>query len=242
MVLSVINGGFLTLKSVSLGRLVVDAAHPGQDFWPESPLTFSEDEVEERLFDSLQNALNTTQHAALRAKLSRLLHSDLASQRSSYDGLVASQSKVYSLLQPNSHFRRLCKDAETRNWIETTLKHCPIFLVVGLVTVTQAKVGVTKHESTHVSTDVTIPVTEIGTHGVGALLPPGIGDALNVGGGITAGRKKVAAASFIAPGERAFAQSSRGDGCFDSRHSCRLLLSISGLARFPRHDVAHGNR
>ena len=100
----------------------------------------------------------------------------------SYDSFVAPQSKVYSLLQPTSHLRRLCRDTATRDWIERTLKHSPIFLVVGLVTVTQAKVGQTQHESTWVSTDVTVPVTEIVTHGVGAVLPPGIGDALNFGG------------------------------------------------------------
>jgi hypothetical protein len=202
MVLSVINGAFLTLKSVSLGRLVVDTVHPGQDFWPESPFTFGDNEVDERPFDNLKNALKTTKHATVRAKLSRIIHGDIGSHRSSYDELVTPQSKVYSLLQPISHFRRLCQDTGTRDWIERTLKHCPIFLVVGLVTVTQAKVGLDQHQSTHVSTDVSIPVTEIVTHGVGAVLPPGVGDVLNVGVGVTAGQQKAAAASFIAPGER----------------------------------------
>ena len=202
MVLSVINGGFLTLRSVSLGRLVIDAAHSGQDFWPVSPFTFGDDDIEERVFHNLENALNTTKHAGLRAKLSILIHGVIESQRSSYHGFVAPQSKVYSLLQPTSHFRRLCTDTATRDWIERTLKHSPIFLVVGLVTVTQAKVRQTQHESTQVSTDATVPVTEIVTHGVGAVLPPGIGDALNFGGVISLDHQKVARASFIAPGER----------------------------------------
>jgi hypothetical protein len=199
MVLSVISGAFLTLESAFLGRLVVDAAHPGQDFWPESPVTFNDDEVEERLFDNLQDALNTTKHAAL-DKLSRLVHSDVRSQRSSYDGLVTSQSKVYSLLQPISHFRRLCQDTATRNWIETTLKHYPIFLVVGLVTVTQEKIGLTQHVG---SADISALLTPgVAGHGVGALRHPGVGDAWNVSDDNTAGRKKAVATSFIAPGER----------------------------------------
>lgn len=201
--LSVLHSTFLTLTGVALGRLVTNVKNPSQDFWPENAAPLPQNEFDERPFNQLQNFLGKTIHVGLRAKATHLLYGGVASQTSSSGELVAPESKVYSLLQPSSHFQRMCKDNATREWMERTLKRCPIFLVVGLITVTQATVSQGRHEARQVSSSVAVPVTDIVTYGASTvLLPANIGASLNVGLDTSAGHETHAVSSFIAPGER----------------------------------------
>jgi hypothetical protein len=88
----------------------------------------------------------------------------------------------------------MCEDNATREWIEKTLKHSPIFLVVGLITVTQAAVGQGQQENRKISASVATSVPETVTQGARGFL--------NIGIDTSAGRETGAISSFIAPGER----------------------------------------
>jgi hypothetical protein len=198
--LTVLSKAFPILTGDTLGRLVTDAKNPSQDFWPEDTSTFQA-QIEERTFNDVHSALAEKKRTAFRSKLTQFLFGDVSHEKLSLDEIVASESKYYFLTQPRSHFQRMCKDTETRRWIENTLRECPIFLVVGLVTVKEAAVVKKLMKSRHVGGGVEVPVLDIVTHGVSAMLPFG-GDLLNVGGEVDVGRKRGTMLMFNAPGER----------------------------------------
>jgi hypothetical protein len=200
--LTVLHSGFLNLTSVALGRLITDTSNPSQDFWPESVVpSLVANEIEERSFQDFRDVLEKSSNVDLRGKLTRLLSGDVGGQSTYSDQLSTSMSKIYSLQQPRSYFQRLCGDNETRAWMEGTLRDCPIFLVVGLVTVTAASVTRDIQKSKNVNGDASVPVLDIVTHGATTLVP-GIGVALDVGAGVTVSHKTDSKTSFIAPGER----------------------------------------
>jgi hypothetical protein len=189
---------------IALGRLVVDAKHPSQDFWPQTATTLRSSDINVSPFDHFQEFLEKSEHLGIRAKVTQLFHGNAASQTSSKEVLVAPQAKRYSLSQPTSHFHRMCEDKATREWIEKTLKHRPIFLVVGLITVTQAAVRKINHGDMQFSSSVSIPVTEAITNGIPTMVGgPGNGGPLDLGADVSGGHLVAASSSFVATGERA---------------------------------------
>jgi hypothetical protein len=118
--------------------------------------------------------------------------------------LTAPQSRVYSLLQLTSHFQQICKNIETREWFKRTLKHCPIFLVVGFISVTDVTVRqgynrTTKYSSLLNATPVTNFVAQGATN---TLIAVGIGGLGDVKLSVLADGRTRAVLSFTAPGER----------------------------------------
>jgi hypothetical protein len=200
--LYVFHNAFLTLAAVALGRLVTDAANPGQDFWPVSNSLIAFDEVDERPFQDVRNSLNRLKDTGLRAKVTKFISGDVASRMTSSGELIAPKSKVYSLLQPKLHFQRMCKDNATRGWIEEALKHSPIFLIVGMITVTQAAVDHGQQQATQVSGSVNLSISDVASSGTSTVIPSASGDALEVSVGGARARQMHSTASFIAPGER----------------------------------------
>ena len=129
--------GFLNLRRVALGRLIVNAKSPGQDYWPTSTdsLAFclNPDDIDEANFDQVRQVIGEQKGNVL-DKLANFLSGDKSRAATKFE-LVPAASKVYSLVQPILHFRRICKDKDTREWMENMRKYYPIFLIVGLVTV-----------------------------------------------------------------------------------------------------------
>jgi hypothetical protein len=199
--LTLLHSAFLTMTGVNLGRLVTDATNPGQDFWPESGSPFTrEEDFEEIPFDNFYRVLEKGKHAGFRGKLTAFLPGDITSETAHYNELVASASKVYKLLQPRTYFQRICKDDATRKWIEAALKDCPIFLVVGLVTVTQAAVAQARHDAIQRRGAIELPVSVMTPSG--AVMPAIAGDGLNIGVESTTGHQTDSFSSLVAPGER----------------------------------------
>jgi hypothetical protein len=201
--LTVLHSAFLSLTGVALGRLVTDISNPSQDFWPESKTPLSPDEVDLRPFDNLKSQMNDNSNAALKTRLTRFVSGEISTaDKSSFD-LVSSKANVYSLLQPRRYFLQLCAEDKTKKWIEDTLKDCPIFLVVGLMTVLQASISRDDNSSRQMSTSISVPVTDIVTSGASTALPSMLGgDALDVGASASIGRTTSVNSSLIAPGER----------------------------------------
>jgi hypothetical protein len=199
--LTVLSTAFPTLTADTLGRLITDAKNPSQDFWPDDTSSLFKTQIEERSFNDVHSALGEKKRTAFRSKLTQFLFGDVSHEKLSLDEIVSSESKYYFLTQPRAHFERMCKDNETRRWIENTLREFPIFLVVGLVTVKEAAVAKKLMQSRQVNGGVEVPVLDIATHGVSAMLPFGA-DLLNVGGEVDVGRKKGTMLTFVAPGER----------------------------------------
>jgi hypothetical protein len=202
MSLAVLHAGFLNLTSLSLGRLVTDPKSPAQDYWPDHPARVSRDEIDERPYGNLKNALGNQTHSSLRAKITKLIYGGHESKGLSFSELAAPESQVYILKQPIRYFQKICGDHETRDWIEKTLKHFPIFLVVGIITVKEAVVTQTEHRSRQISAGAYVPISDVVTHGVSTLVAPVVGDSLAVRFEGSTGHAKLQQFSFIAPGER----------------------------------------
>jgi hypothetical protein len=95
----------------------------------------------------------------------------------------------------------MCKKIETREWLERTLKHCPKFLVVGFISVTDATVG-QGHDGTtkYFSSLNATPVTNFVAHGVAnALTAVGIGGLGDAKLSVLVDGKTRAVSLFTAP-------------------------------------------
>lgn len=136
--LDVFCNGYLTLKSSTIGRLVIDARNPGDDFWPDTDDALPEHKVEALPFDTVRTARSTAANAGLGAKLTQLFTADLSLEGSNSDELETSKVMRYHLLQQRDYFINLCAGEATRKWMETALQDSPLFLVVGLITVQDA--------------------------------------------------------------------------------------------------------
>ncbi|EWC48081.1 hypothetical protein DRE_02660 [Drechslerella stenobrocha 248] len=138
--LDVYRSGFLTLQSATLGRLVTDVQNPGDDFWPNTADTDRPvHDVELRPFASLREAKSASVTGGFGAKLSRLLKGEVAHGSSDSDVLKTDQLVRYHLLQHRDYFTKLCKSEDARQWMEKAMVDYPLFLVVGLITVDDAR-------------------------------------------------------------------------------------------------------
>jgi len=199
MKFTLLGDSFLSLKTVHLGRLVIDAKNPYEDFWPQTETALLPHEYEERTFDGLVISLRGAKSRELRAKVSQWISGHVSSEESSRGQLSAHQAKVYKLLQPNVVFRRLCSDITAREWMEERLQYFPIFLIDTLITVTHATMGHDQSQSKNVGGSFAVPVTLAATQGIPV---PGLTDVLDVH--LHAGVKTETGGSFSfsTPGER----------------------------------------
>ena len=195
--LTVIRTAFLELDEVNLGSLVPDATEPGTDFWPLKPPAFSKDQISKRTIQNIRETLDKKKYASLRAKLTRFFSSKLASEATSFAELIAPTSSLYYIKHPKVHFKALCEDDDTRSWIEDTMKHFPIFLIIGLLTVTHVEVEHRQQGRREFEAAAELSVTDMVSPGASAVT-----DALNVGVNITASNQTHASTTFFAPGER----------------------------------------
>ena len=198
MDLSVLHSAFHTLKGVFLGRLVIDARNPAEDFWPSVPSLLSSEEYDVRPYHNVDLLLKETKSGDIRVKLSRLFDGVAAAANFSAGQLFTSQAKVYSLSQPTSHFQRLCNEPRAKEWMEKNIRHSPILLVVGLITLTDVVIGHDLRNQRQASASVSVPASDT--------LSPGISstglDGLEVQAKASSSREKESSLSFSVPDER----------------------------------------
>ena len=198
--LTVFRNGFLTLKTSALGRLVTDAKNPAQDYWPEEEVMPAADQVETGEFQKLRQAISSGSNTGLGAKLSRLLFGGVSVDSLLQDRLQADKVHRYLLKQPRSYFHDMCADNKTRQWIEKAMRDCPLFLVSGLITLTQSGVTHEEHKEVWASGQAGAPLGERS-----AQAPPAALDQtgiMDIGLDAHAGRDLGERISFIVPGER----------------------------------------
>ncbi|RSL57488.1 hypothetical protein CEP54_008278 [Fusarium duplospermum] len=193
--LDVFCSGYLTLKSSTIGRLVIDVRNPGDDFCPATDDALPEHEVEPRHFDTVRAARSTAANAGLGAKLTQLFTADLSLEGSNSDELDTRKVTRYHLLQHQSYFRKLCAGKATREWMETAIQDSPLFLVVGLITVQDAEAQAERQRQGQAAVSGEVPVGEA----AGIPDPEGV---TNVGMNLHGGGSSGQSISFIAPGER----------------------------------------
>ena len=201
MIPTVFRTSFLTLKSVTLGRLVTNAADPGQDFWPKSSSSVRPTDVDVQSFKDVYKLFGVQKTGAFRSKLTQFVSGNVASQRASLEKLATDEWTVYSLLQQTDYFERICKDDAAKEWMERMLKHCPLFLVVGLITVKDAAIIQKHHQSAQVGASLDVPVLDVLTSGITTMVPLG-GDGSKIGASALRARQTEDFSSFFVPGER----------------------------------------
>jgi hypothetical protein len=197
MALTVIRTAFLELDEVNLGCLVPSAEEPGSEFWPLKPPAFDEDQISKRTIYNIRETLNKEKYTSFRARLTSYFTSKFTKQAASLVELIAPTSSLYYIKHPKKHFEELCKDDETKLWIEDTLKHFPIFLIVGFLTVTHVEVERGQQKKTEFEAAAEVSAADIVAPGAGAFT-----DTLNAGVNITAGHRTQTSTTFFAPGER----------------------------------------
>jgi hypothetical protein len=198
--LTVIRGAFLDLEEVAIGCLVPDVLNPGQDYWPEKPVPPRPDQLTKRTIENLRELLSAEKHIGLRTKLTHFFSGDFVHKTESKFEIKTPKSTGYFLKQPRSMFLRLCKEENTKKWIEETLRDSPIFFVVGLVTVTHAEVEDGESHSKAYKTSAEVPVSSIISSGIADIFPNA--NVLDVGGAVSLGDMSRRSSSFFVPGER----------------------------------------
>jgi hypothetical protein len=186
--LTIIRSGFLDLDEVFLGVLVPQPTEPAVDFWPSKPPVFEPNDVHCREIKHIYQLLSTNKYASLSAKITSYFSSKAGAESSSNIELVASTCKLHYLRQPLIYFNDLCADGDARQWIEETCKHYPIFLITGLLTVTDATLNHSRTGATEAEAGVTVPISTA---------PPVDAEIQ-----FQVRRQASAAASFLAEGER----------------------------------------
>jgi hypothetical protein len=199
--LTIIRAAFLDLDEIALGSLVPDPKNPGMDYFPIKKWEFLPDDVSVHHVENLQQLLAKEKHRGIYGKLTQAFSVNITTQTDSKVVLIAPKSTVYYIKHPNNHFTGLCKDGATKAWMERTVKHKSIFLVVGFITVTAANVGYEHNSLGNYGGSADVPVTPIVTHGASMVLPIG-GDVLDSGVEVSRGSHAKTASSFIASGER----------------------------------------
>ena len=105
--LTVLHGGFLSLRGVTLGRLVTNLPTPDQDFWPLVPSQIDGDEIDERPFLELRALLGGSTRVGLHAKITQFIYGNISAEEMAAAELVASKAKVYAHRQPRLYFQHV---------------------------------------------------------------------------------------------------------------------------------------
>jgi len=103
------------------------------------------------------------------------------------------------------HFTQLCKDKETREWLEECLKRdLEVFMTVGVHTVRDARIISRTQASSHVGASAKVSVTAPATLGTLSIIP-GTGSTFDAAIEGSAFDKNDSNLSFIAPDEQIIA-------------------------------------
>ncbi|RPA92811.1 hypothetical protein L873DRAFT_1579902, partial [Choiromyces venosus 120613-1] len=134
---ALLEGDLLSLESVKLGRFVLDAKCPQQDYHevPGIPTTGSKTQEDFRLMQK------NSKCSRLRARFTRIFSADHGNQHTGTATLVSSKAKSYWLENSGAWFKEACKRPETQEWLETAIEDAyPVYLIVGYHTVIDGRV------------------------------------------------------------------------------------------------------
>jgi len=172
-----ISNRFLSKDAVQLGRLVLNAEHPEQDFFSLHPLSPADDSVATIKLETFQDTLIQSDGSQFRTFLMKHLSMTFDITDHSITAVDAATCQTSQLKNSGEYFRDLCKDASARQWIERAIRRRKdIYLVVGIKTLTDPIVTHSQQRSTNNSADIKIPVKQV---------PSAIGPGFGFGGSRT---------------------------------------------------------
>lgn len=129
----------LPLNSVQLGRLVLNAQNPHQDFLDPPSGAHQVDSLV-RPQENFEDILTLSRSSRLRSRLTALLAISHDHQHVKSASLTAARATTYQLVNSSTWFETACAVPETREWLKRALARArPIYLVVGYHTLTDAR-------------------------------------------------------------------------------------------------------
>lgn len=134
-----LQNSLLPLNSVQLGRLVLNAKNPQQDFLdPLSGQLQSESII--RPQENFEDILTLSRSSRLRSRITALLAISYENRDVKSASLTATKATTYQLLNSGAWFENACAIPETRQWLKRAIdRSSPIYLVVGYHTLTNAR-------------------------------------------------------------------------------------------------------
>ena len=176
--LSVFVNPLLPMDSIALGRLVIDVHTPWQDFCPSSTLAITKDDVSIMPSFRIHEILDHSTGTAFHGHFTKFLTSAFKRDQNALSTITATEATSYRLLNSGFHFRRMCKDKETRSWLETVINEgWDAYMVVGIHTIKDAEVVHRRQNLSQSKGSVRLPLTDVANHAIGA---PSIGNAVDI--------------------------------------------------------------
>lgn len=129
-----VQSALLPLKSVRLGRFVLNIESPQQDF-RDPPIAPPETTITpQHNFKEIQTSARASN---LRVRLTQLLSASYGDQYSGHLDLSAAHARTYLLCNSRSWFSDACGVVEIREWLESAIEDgYDVYLVAGFHTVT----------------------------------------------------------------------------------------------------------
>jgi hypothetical protein len=188
---------FLPLDSVKLGRFVTSIDQP-HEAYHEPSLDETPEPIKDNFFFTGGNENDTS--TRFWSALTTLMSTGFSKRAKSQIHIAPVNGRKYSLDNSDKWFEKAVGDTETRKWIEkAALRGDEIYMIVGIVTLSDARITAASAEGRQVGGAVRVPV-ELSLAAVSAVVPfAGLFDpSLH---GSYQGVKK-AESQFVAPGEK----------------------------------------
>lgn len=197
---ALLQNNLLPLDSVKLGRLVLNARNPQQDYL--DPLD-SIPEATIKPQEKFHETLNSSKNVKLRYRLTALITTSFETRDTSSTTLSAVQATTYQLTNSGAWFRKACAKQETRSWFEGVIEDSDsdVYLVTGYHTVTDAQI--TEELTTGGKSEGAAQLTGSLLTGVSAPAP--VGDLLSLRVDSSRDTRRNQTRSFHAPGEQIYA-------------------------------------
>lgn len=157
----------LPLNTVSLGRLVNNQKQPWQNFLAFSLIVPTDDDVSNAIFRNVKDNTIDGRSVEVNTWLTSVLTFLFHRNKDVNHKLNTEQCTVRRLLNSEIFFNRLCAQKVVKDWLEECEhKHRKVFLVTGLVTVTDASVNQDSKTTSTFSGALQAPITAVLSHGL----------------------------------------------------------------------------
>jgi hypothetical protein len=200
------QNGFLNPSETSLGRLVLDTAHPQKNFCKASILDLKDEHRARREFSNIDNMIGAGSTSNLRLLLTKLLDTTERKTDTSTDALKTDMAVSYILYNVNDTLDDLLQEDKVMGWLKKNRTSSRIYMVVAIHTVQNAAIKLDAMEVAGAATKTAVPVAEAAD----LLIAPGASIIANAAGAnaeISGSHQtnRQQSSSFVVPGERIIA-------------------------------------
>ncbi|KAF2469218.1 uncharacterized protein BDR25DRAFT_394543 [Lindgomyces ingoldianus] len=193
----------LPLNALGLGYLTLYPQDPAQDSYLPDPDSFSDSDVITQHLENFSHILDRTTISRFHAFLSSAIRSAYSNKNVSEIDIASALCVTRQLRNTEGIFRKICQLPSARRWLERAIRRRQhVYLVVGLKTLTDARISQGKSRAIEAEAEVKVPTT-LAAAASGVVLP--LGDLLDVSAGLSHQKQDNEKISFVAPGEQIFA-------------------------------------